>query len=374
LRRLLAAIERQVIRLGAVVASAAKIAVVALLVILAVPAVDRLAEDWQRGVVRLKPFEVAKSLEESGFNGHVLAERLRKKMTDIEDTVQKGRFRGGRSLATTAIRGGDSLGEFKVPGAGLALDELEDLALTILRRPPIMVSGRLCATPQAMVAAIKVEDRALHLLPPRATPGGCDEPCVDELVGQVAEAFYAEKAPCLLEAYRYLRNSSRADLEAAARLCRRDDPVFAHYTWGRFAAEQGDLHTALSHLQRALELAPREGRRRRQLEAIIHINWGAVFMQAHDCGRAIQQYDLAIAADPKAAWAYLERGYALAGIAAKGAATMYAMARTAADPDPSPPWASTNWSHLLYAKGRYREAAALLQEAVAKAPDDIPIL
>ena len=87
MHRLLAAIERWVNRLGAVVASAAKIVVVVLLVILAVPAVGRLVEDWQRGVIRLKPFEVAKSLEKSGFNGHVLAERFRKKMTDIEDTV-----------------------------------------------------------------------------------------------------------------------------------------------------------------------------------------------------------------------------------------------------------------------------------------------
>jgi tetratricopeptide (TPR) repeat protein/photosystem II stability/assembly factor-like uncharacterized protein len=364
-------------RLARVASSAAKLLAAVLVIILLVLVVRRRVMDFYPGIVRVKPFEVAKSLDESGFTGAALAERFREKLTEIESSVKDWNPRGGRKLATTPIQGGDPLGEVKVPGTDLSIDGLADLILTTLRRPPVVVTGRIVSTPAAMIATIKVADASDQPSQIRQvlTPLGCDGGCVDALVTQMAEAFYAQRIPCSLELYYYIGKRSESETELAARRCAQEDPVFAYYIWGLFEADRGNLHTAVNRLQRARDLAAREGSLRKTLEAIIFNDWGIVLTKVQDCPGAIKQYELAIRADPKGVWPYVNKGSAMAGIKGKrGAAAMYAKAIAVAYPDPAPPDVYTLWAHLLFDHGRFKEAAALLQPASDEAPLDTTIL
>jgi tetratricopeptide (TPR) repeat protein len=336
----------------------------------------RVIGDFRSGIVRVKPFEVAKSLDESGYTGAMLAERFSEKLTDIDCAVKKWKPRGasdlaprgGGYLATIPIREDHLLGEVKVPGTEFSIDRLADLVLTALGRPVIQVIGGVVSTPTATIATLKAGDHPLQVSNV-ATPGACDSVCVDALVTRMAEAFYSDRKPCSLELYYYI--TQRRECEVAARRCAKTDPVFANDIWAISEIQQGNFHAAVDRLQQALIGAARDPKR----EALINTNWGYALTQLQDCTGASRKCDDAIRSDPKFPWAYLNRGWARAGMKDKReAAAMYDKAIDVADCDPAPPAAYINRALLFYDEGNFNEAAGLLRRASKKLPDNTTIL
>lgn len=399
-------------RLARLASSAGRILAAMLVGLLLVGFGWRVIIDFRTGIIRVKPFEVAKSLAEAGYTGAALAERFREKLNDIEIRVVAWRARGGREQATNRIRGEDPLGEVKVPGTDFSIEGFSDLFLRAVGRPPIQVVGRIFSTPAATVATIKASDYPLQSSQ-LTTPRGCDDGCVDSLVTSMAETFYSERKPCSLELYYYIRRSEcgstlaeqvapaagapveRGELQEvsarslrctqldtvfgdAARSCAKTDPVFAYDIWGIFELLRRNYHAAADHLQRALILADREGNRRPKLAALIYSNWGIVLTQARDCPGAVRKLDTAIRFDAKAPWAYNNRGAALAGMQDKtGAATMYDKAIDVADRASPPPALILSYvkrAHLLYDEGKFDEAARRLQRASEEVSGNTTIL
>jgi tetratricopeptide (TPR) repeat protein/photosystem II stability/assembly factor-like uncharacterized protein len=333
----------------------------------------RVIRDFRNGIVRVKPFEVAKSLDESGYTGAMLAERFKAKLTAIDFTVKSWKARGGRDLASIPIRGEDRLGEVKVPGTDFSIDGLSDLFLTVLRRPAIQVAGRVASTPSATITTLKATDYPLQISEVATPPRGCDSVCVDALLTWMAEAFYSERKPCSLELYYYITH--RSECELAARRCVQTDPAFGYNIWAIFEMQQGHPHAAVDRLQQALIRHPGEGNRRSKLDALIYTNWGYLLTQLQDCPDAISMCDAAIRSDSKLPWAYLQRGWVLAGMKHKsGAATMYEKAIDVADPDPARPEAYIDRVGLFYDEGNFNAAAGLLRHASEKLPDNTTIL
>jgi tetratricopeptide (TPR) repeat protein len=357
-------------KLAAAVSAAGKILAGIMGVVLLLWLLCRVVAGFHNDSVRVRPFEVAKSFAESGLTGETLAERFKEKLAVIAREVKAWKARGGKNeLAPIEIREEDEvLGEVKVPGSDSSLEELSDLFLTALQRPPIEVKGTLVAAPQETIGSIKTSGH-----PPRifqmATPRGCDVHCVDALVSDAAEAFYYERRPCGLELYYHIM--SRPECEIAARRCAKSNPVFAYNIWALFEMHRGNLHTAASRLRQALALASEEPMRW-QLEAFIYNNWGNVLSRAGDDRGAIKKYDAAILADSSSASAYFNRGLAKEKLSDKKAAA--AMYDKAIDADPSLPQPYINRAVLLRSQGEIKKAVALLTRARENVPGNADIL
>jgi tetratricopeptide (TPR) repeat protein len=357
-------------KLAAAASAAGKVLAGALGAVLLVWLLYRVGAGLLNDSVRVRPFEVAKSLAEAGFTGETLAERFKDKLTGIDRTVRAWNARGGkRGLATIEIRGEDAvLGEVKVPGIDFSPDRLADFFLTAMNRPPIEVKGTFVSTPKKTIGSIKTAGHPsrVFLL---ETPQGCDALCVDALVTQAAEGFYYETRPCGLELYYYITH--RDECEFAARRCTKSDPVFAYNIWALHEMHRGNLHTAASRLRQALVLAARE-RRRSELEALIYNNWGNLLTLAGDDRGAIKKYEAAIRADSSCAKAYFDWGLAEARLADKrAAAEMY---EKAIDADSGLPEPYLNRAVLLRDEGKAKEAAALLERASESVPGNAAIL
>jgi len=357
-------------RLARVVSSIGKILTGLLGVVLLVWLLCSVVVSFRNESVRVKPFEVSKSLVDAGFTGAALAENFREKVTNIEHSIRAWKARGGKTgLATVAIRGEEAvLGEVKVPGTDFSLERLSDLFLAVLQRPPIEVTGAFASTAAETIASIKTTgypSEAFRL----PTRQGCGLGCVDALVAKTAESFYYDRRPCGLELYYF--TVDRSECEIAARRCVKSDPVFAYNVWGLFEMQRGNLHTAVEKFQHALALASRE-RSRSELNALIYNNWGILLTKVKDDRGAIDKYDSAIRSDSSCSRAYLNWGLALQRSGdARAAARMYRKAITAA---PDLPGAYLSLGGLLLSHHRFKEAAAFFRRASAHVPRSVDIV
>jgi tetratricopeptide (TPR) repeat protein len=360
-------------KVAAEVAAAGKILAGVLGAVLLVWLVFRVRAGLFNESVRVRPFEVSKSLAEAGFTGETLAEKLKDNLTGIDRAVKAWKARGGKQqeLATSEIRGEDAaLGEVKVPGIEFSPYHLADFFLTILQRPPIEVKGSLVSMPEDTIGSIKAGAHPSRIFS-RRTPRGCDASCVDALVSQAAEGFYSETRPCGLELYYLITH--RDECEIVARRCAKRDPVFAYNIWALCDMHRGDLHTAASRLRQALVLAAGE-RRRSKLEALIYNNWGNVFTAAGDHRGAIKKYEAATQADSSCAEAYFNWGLALAKLPdtkdTKAVAELY---DKAIDADSSLPAPYLNRAVLLIAERKAKDAVVLLERASESIPGNAEI-
>lgn len=347
------------------ISDAGKIVLGLLAILLAGWLTYRVVVDYRGGIVRVKPFEVAKSLADGGFTGEALAERFGDKLTEIGAKVDA--WHDWLEEAGFPMRSGDTVGEVKVPGTEFSIDGLSELVLKALGKPPIQVTGRVVVTSTETIVTIKSADDVLQTpTVRRATTLACDDGCMDALVTQIAERFYLARKPCSLELYYYI--NGQGDCEAAARLCAQSKPVFAHLVWGLWEQQRENYHAAVDHLGKALSLGTDKGERNVSLERLIYRNWGTVLIRVKDYRGAISKYEAALELQDKPASDYVGQGWALAHLNdPAGAEKMYRQAIAAAKPS-VPPLAYIDWALLLYSQRNFDRAVEVLREGSKRLP------
>jgi tetratricopeptide (TPR) repeat protein len=319
-------LERLLERTTRFIGYTAVISLAALVILLLVMVVSKIAADMRNQPILIDPLGVPKAMEDQGYTGLVAADRVAHEIRRIGQAT-KVNVPTALAIDNFDLASTETLPDIEIPETKLSLASATALVENFLHVAPRHVSADLI-----FASGANWHDAA--------SPASME--CVLISIRMVGrESRWPEVM---------VRNPDDAVTRVAHDVLEMADP----YELAVYAAEvEHDFKTAPRLMQEAAELNPSN--------PFVYIGWGVVLDEKQDYDGAIAKYQQALALDPKFAGAYNNWGNALyAKQDYDGAIAKY---QQATELDSKYAAAYYNWGNALYAKQDYDEAIAKYQQA-----------
>ncbi len=327
-------------------------------------------ELFQKEVV-LYPIEIPKKLEESGYTGAVIAEKLldetHRIFFEAQDMAKNNSWRKETSLS----QGQDTLDadahqpDIQVPGAGFTLRTLLRYLRQELGIKATYIKGEIISTPNSY-------QLTLRNISDETSPAAQTAPENDlqKLLGSPGgEALLKISNPSVLAIWNYhklqkqialkqsqedFNQSFQDSIDYCLRYPPDNDATLAYYLRGSNLDDLKEYKEAITQYQEALALDPNY--------ANAYLGWGVALYNLKEYDEAIEKFKEAIKKNPKYADAYNNWGYELNDL--KNYDEAITMFKKAIKIDPKHANAYNNWGDTLNNLKKYDEAIAMFKKAI----------
>ncbi len=283
--------------LNYIVKNGVSIAVLTLFLLLLVFAGTFIYLEAKRDTVLIEPFEVPKELEEKGYTGRAITNRLIDQLNLIYTMA---------TTATSSLEGR----KFRIdlpqtpPQMELAVAGIS------LKFFPLHIKELFGHVAARLVGEVVVQSDSLYVTtrvsgePAKTMAGKLEN--LDKILFKAAKHIYKYTQPYILASYLY-DIDRKACLETIQHILRygpdKDRP-WAYNLWGLALDEQKNYDESIDKYQEATELESKF--------APAYHNWGDALGNQRKYKKAIAKYKKAIKLDPKSVWVYYSWGLMLA--------------------------------------------------------------
>jgi tetratricopeptide (TPR) repeat protein len=251
----------------------------------------------------IEPISLPKAMEERGFTGTVVAQRLIDQVHAIgaAATTHKERVRFDSSSQFAA------LSAVQVPSSGLTVQSMVSVLRDLVGAEDSRIGGEITVVRPATAYLPARYSLLLRFdRPAGRTTNVVESDNVDDLISLSARAIVYEHDPYVLASYLYQKEAWTDMDRVIDRLIGSPDPDVAKWAFllrGLDMKRQRKNGDAIKYYNRALALDPGF--------ALAHNNLGALFMNNGDRVNAIKHFDRAIELNPKLALAWANLGVVL---------------------------------------------------------------
>lgn len=225
--------------------------------------VRNISVEMRKDAYSIQVFHVPKQLEESGFNGLVLAQKIMDEVALIK--TDAGSIKNDSVKFDAALKPEMDL---SVMGVGLSNQTLMYYAKQLLGKKDRTVSGELTTLGNDMTLTLRFSDANKIEVHNYADSLDIDKR-IDQLLKSAAEKVLRWSDPYILAVYYYHQNRFDESLECARNILveRPKEACWAYLAWGSVLVRQQNLEGGIEKFEKSLELNP-------NLEpALINLAW-----------------------------------------------------------------------------------------------------
>ena len=278
--------------------------------------------EFNTKTVVIEPFEVPRELQERGYTGRALVNKLLDQIEIVKEAATAPR----EAWELVTVGGFLDVGEFVTVGEFLDVVELvtvvEFVTVDAVPSMEVQVAGVGISlnsvkeffghSPTRIVGEVTLQgdQGRLYLTTrvigkPAKTISGTLANLEPALL-EAAEHIYKCTYPFVLAHYLWYLGDRQEDSLEIIQYCLRNDPPeddhFAYALWGIILYDREDYDGAIAKYKKAIELDPKY--------ALAYYNRGIAYSDLGQLERAIEDYDKAIELNPKYAAAYYNLGLA----------------------------------------------------------------
>ena len=323
--------------------------------------------------IHIEPFEIPHDLENQGYSGRVIANKLIDKLNEIGEKsksslmktygysyriVQSGSSRTEQVISLELEKFVPSWTEKKqldieVPGVGISLNSISQFIKGLFGKKPITVTGEIVRYNNKLIWTIRVGEKSSKL---------SEGENLDDILYQAAEQVYKCLKPTILAEYYFINKKDVDCLEIIKLIISKEpkgDDVLAYSLWGYIFRRQKKYMDAIEKFQKVIELDPEL--------AYAYGGWGGVLADQRKYDEATEKYKKAIELDPELAYAYSNWGNVLAGQRKYDEATEKYKKAIELDPESAPAYGG--WGAVLAGQRKYDEAVEKYKKAIELDPE-----
>lgn len=255
--------------------------------------------EMRKDAYSIQTFHVPKHLEESGFNGLVLAQKIMDEVAAIK--ADAGSIKNDSVKFDAALKPEMDL---SVMGVGFSTQTIMYYAKQLLGKKDRTVSGELTTLANNMTLTLRFSD-ANKIEVHNFEDSLSIDKRVDKLLKEAAEKVLRWSDPYILAVYYYHQGRFDEAMECARGILkeRPKEACWAYLAWGSILVRQQNLAGGIEKFEKALELKP-------DLEpALINLAW--MYFQQAKYQQALINFEKLLAVSEKNA----TRSSALSGIA-----------------------------------------------------------
>ncbi|MDX2071327.1 MAG: tetratricopeptide repeat protein [Haliscomenobacter sp.] len=267
--------------------------------ILVVVLIRNISIEMGKDAYSIQTFHVPKHLEESGFNGLVLAQEIMDEVAAIKSDA--GSIKNDSVKFDAALKPEMDL---SVMGVGFSTQTILYYAKQLLGKKDRTVSGELTTLGQNMTLTLRFSD-ANKIEVHNFEDSLAIDKRVDKLLKEAAEKVLRWSDPYILAVYYYHQGRFEDAMECARGILkeRPKEACWAYLAWGSILVRQQNLVGGIEKFEKALELKP-------DLEpALINLAW--MYFQQAKYQQALINFEKLLAVSEK----NTTRSSALSGIA-----------------------------------------------------------
>jgi tetratricopeptide (TPR) repeat protein len=260
-----------------------------------------------RDVVIIEPFGVPKQLNEKGFTGQVLVNKL----TDQLNRIATEALLSEQTVQFSAAWLEQSA-DFDIPATGVSLEVVLDLLREFFGTPPTRIVGELVFfKDDSLDLTTRIAGKQEEVV--RGTLNDLDALLVDS-----AKYIYRITQPYLLAVYLYNTSDDKTmAIDVLTQNClqndRTDDDIPAYNLWGNALYTQKRYDEAIEKYETAVRLNPEYDH--------ANYNWGNALYATGQYQEAAEKYKRTTDINPGYEAAYFDRGNALSALGEEGKAT-----------------------------------------------------
>lgn len=239
--------------------------------------------EMRKDAYSIQTFHVPKSLEESGFNGLVLAQEIMDEVAAIK--TDAGSIKNDSVKFDAALKPEMDL---SVMGVGFSTQTILYYAKQLLGKKDRTVSGELTTLAQNMTLTLRFSDAdkiEVHNFEDSLTI----DKRVDKLLKEAAEKVLRWSDPYILAVYYYHQGRFEEAMECARGILkeRPKEACWAYLAWGSILVRQQNMAGGIEKFEKALELNP-------NLEpALVNLAW--MHFQQAQYARALSNFEKLLA-------------------------------------------------------------------------------
>lgn len=327
---------------------------------------------FRKEPIHIEPFEVTRDLENQGYSGRVVANKLIDQLNEIGEKSKEKvtriytySSRIGRTKQTAFIEpsefipGGSDTKQIdmEIPGARISVNSVSQFIKRFFGKKLITVAGEVVNQDNKLFVTTRVNEKA-------SEPFKGEN--LDDILHQTAEHIYKCIKPFVIAQYYLANNNEPKCLETIQFIISQepgDDDVLAYTLWGYILAKQQKYEEAIDKFEKATKL--------NLTFADVYVNWGGVLVEQRKYDEAIEKYKKVIDLDPRlAAFAYGVWGAVL--VEQEKYDEAIEKLKKAIKLDPKFASAYVNWGSALVEQGKYDEAIEKYQKAIELDPRFAP--
>ena len=247
--------------------------------VLIVVLIRNISIEMRKDAYSIQTFHVPKHLEESGFNGLVLAQKIMDEVAAIK--ADAGSIKNDSVKFDAALKPEMDL---SVMGVGFSTQTIMYYAKQLLGKKDRTVSGELTNLAQNMTLTLRFSDANKIEVHNYADSLAIDKR-VDKLLKEAAEKVLRWSDPYILAVYYYHQGRFDEAMESARTILkeRPKEACWAYLAWGSILVRQQNLRGGIEKFEKALELKP-------NLEpALINLAW--MYFQSAQYEKAITNFE-----------------------------------------------------------------------------------
>ncbi len=235
--------------------------------------------EMRKDAYSIQTFHVPKHLEESGFNGLVLAQKIMDEVAAIK--TDAGSIKNDSVKFDAALKPEMDL---SVMGVGFSTQTIMYYAKQLLGKKDRTVSGELTTLAHDMTLTLRFSD-ANKIEVHNYTDSLSMDKRVDKLLKEAAEKVLRWSDPYILAVYYYHQGRFEEAMDCARTILkeRPKEACWAYLAWGSILVRQQNLAGGIEKFEKALELKP-------NLEpALINLAW--MYFQSAQYEKAITNFE-----------------------------------------------------------------------------------
>lgn len=304
----------------------------------------------------MEPFNVPTKLEESGFDGYVVAQKIQDKVFSIKSFV-------GSIKADSVQLVGDEQPELdlKVLGVGVSLRTLVYQMRSLLAQKNQSIQGEITFIDHQYHLTLRMTGYAPvdHIEP---VVEADHKAAIDRLITRAGELIIENTDPYRMAVMRYRQKRYEEAVDLVRKIIKEkpQEIHWAYLAWGSILEEQNQDFAAIRKFKRAIELKPDF--------SLAYYRIGLIAYGEKDYAEAIKYMSKAIKYDPQNQGRYQILGWVYHNDENYAAADSVFKLATKIDPNNPGPWSS--WADSKISRGKPEEAIPLTRQAEINANED----
>ena len=322
---------------------------------------------FKKEPIHIEPFEVSHDLENQGYNGRVIANKLIDKLNEIGEKSKSSlmktygysyrivQFGSRRTEQVISLKPEEFVPswtekkqlDIEVPGVGISLNSISQFIKGLFGEKPTTVTGEVVRYDNKLILTTRVGEKSSKL---------SEGENLDNILYQAAEHVYKCLKPTILAEYYFINKKDMDCLEIIKLITSKEpkgDDVFAYSLWGYIFERQKKYEDAIEKFQKAIEIDPKS--------AYAYYGWGNTLINQRKYDEALEKYKQAIELDPEFAPACGGWGAVLANQGKYDEAIE--KFQKAIKIDPKSAYAYYGWGDVLERQRKYDEAIEKYKKA-----------
>ena len=252
-----------------------------LLIVIIVSFIIIVYRELKTVTVLIEPFDVPKELEEKGYNGRVIVNKLKDQLNRINtesrfnltlDTlfssgnenqnneIPRIEDRNTSCTFTLAWLQAEQL-KVEIPGVGISLQAIIQYIRKVFNVEPALIKGEVAIRKNQIFITTRVGEKIARTIPEEnQKAGNVDEnlAILDDMLLKTAEYIYENTKPIILAKYFYAKNKESECIDTLEKITSQksnvDSVTTAYNIWGYILTKQGKYDDAIAKYLKAIKL------------------------------------------------------------------------------------------------------------------------